>query len=124
AEIIGESFVPKDWGGENQDLYTSRMMLDGQRVQTSVILNGPGKVPANEMRLADLGTRGNQLLNMIRITSSTLYILQSVKPVSEDIVDTFERFIRDERNSGHQCYFCIIDGQDTAEILYAYGYLS
>jgi hypothetical protein len=25
ANIIGESYVPKDWAGENQDLYTSRI---------------------------------------------------------------------------------------------------
>lgn len=124
AEIIGESYVPKDWAGENQDLYTSRILFNGQRVQASIIFNGPGKVAGNETFLSDLGARGNQHLKMMRVTSSTLYILQSVKYVGEDIIDTFEKQIRDERNRGHHCYYCIIDGQDTAEILYAYGFLS
>src|SRR5205823_8871206 len=86
AEIIGESYVPNHWAGENQDLYTSRILLNGQRVQASIAFNGPGKVPAKETRLSDLGARGNQLLKMMRISSSKLFVLQSVKPVSEDIV--------------------------------------
>src|SRR6266702_518826 len=39
AEIIGESFVPKDWGGETEDLFTSRTLLNAQRVSTSIIFN-------------------------------------------------------------------------------------
>ena len=124
AEIIGESYVPNHWPGENEDLYTSRILFNGQRVQSSIAFNGPGKVPAKETRLNDLGARGNQLLKMMRITSSKLYILQSVKYVSQDIIDTFEIQVRDQRRNGHHCYYCIIDGQDTATILYAYGYLS
>lgn len=123
AEIIGESYVPNHWPGENEDLYTSRILLNGQRVQASFAFNGPGKVPAKETRLSDLGARGNQLLKMMRITSSKLYVLQSVKYVSQDIIDTFETAIRDRRHNGHHCYYCIIDGQDTATVLYAYGYL-
>jgi hypothetical protein len=39
------------------------------------------------------------------------------------IVNTFEVFIADQRKKGNHCYYCIIDGQDTATILYAYGKL-
>ena len=123
AEIIGESYVPNHWPGENEDLYTSRILFNGQRVQTSIAFNGPGKVPAKETRLSDLGARGNQLLKMMRVTSSKLYVLQSVKYVSQDIIDTFEALIKDQRSKGNHCYYCIIDGQDTATILFAYGYL-
>ncbi|HVB74794.1 MAG TPA: hypothetical protein VNE38_14665, partial [Ktedonobacteraceae bacterium] len=37
AQVIGESFVPNDHGGETEDLYTSRVLLNAQRVQTSII---------------------------------------------------------------------------------------
>jgi len=124
AEIIGESFIPKDWGGETEDLFTSRILLNGQRVPTSIIFNGPGKVKATQTRLSDLGTRGDQLVRMIRVRSSMLYILQSVKPIAHEIIETFEAHIKDLRSKGNHCYYCVIDGQDTATILYAYGYLS
>lgn len=123
AEIIGESFVPKDWGGETEDLFTSRMLLNGQRVPTSIIFNGPGKVKATQTRLSDLGARGDQLVRMIRVSPSKLYILQSVKPIAHEIIETFEAHIKDLRTKGQHCYYCVIDGQDTATILDAYGYL-
>src|SRR5260370_10801439 len=123
AEIIEESFVPEDWPGETEDLYTSRMWYNGQRVRASIIFNGPGKVKAKQTRLRDLGARGDQLVRMMRVDSSKLYILQSVKPISHEIVVTFEALIKDQRSKGNLCYACVIDGQDTAEILSAYGYL-
>ncbi len=123
AKIVGESFVPNDYGGETEDLFTSRFLLNGERVQTSIILNGPGKVSAKETRMRDLGA-SNQLERMMRTDSTKLYIVQSVKPVGQDIVNTFEAFIKDQRSKGNHCYYCIIDGQDTATILYAYGYLN
>ena len=123
AEIIGESFVPKDWGGETEDLFTSRILLNGQRVPTSIIFNGPGKVKATQTRLSDLGARGDQLVRMMRVSPSKLYILQSVKPIAHEIIETFEALIKDQRSKGNHCYYSVIDGQDTATILYAYDYL-
>jgi hypothetical protein len=35
-----------------------------------------------------------------------------------------EALIAQQRERGNPCYYCIIDGQDTATILYAYDYLS
>lgn len=123
AEIIGESFAPKDWGGETEDVFTSRILLNGQRLPTSIIFNGPGKVKATQTRLSDLGALGDQLVRMIRVSPSKLYILQSVKPIAHEIIETFEALIKDQRSKGNHCYYSVIDGQDTATILYAYGYL-
>jgi len=124
AKIIGESFVPKDWGGETEDLFTSRILLFGQRVPTSIIFKGPGKLKrARQTRLSHLGARDDQLVRMIRVSPSKLYILQSVKPIANEIIETFEAHIKDLRSKGNHCYYCVIDGQDTATILYAYGYL-
>ncbi len=123
AEIIGESFAPEDWEEETEDVFTSRILLNGQRVPTSIIFNGPGKVKATQTRLSDLGALGDQLVRMIRVSPSKLYILQSVKPIAHEIIETFEALINDQRSKGNHCYYSVIDGQDTATILYAYGYL-
>ena len=52
-----------------------------------------------------------------------LYILQSVKPIAHEIIETFEALIKDQRSKGNHCYYSVIDGQDTATIFYAYGFL-
>ncbi len=43
AEIIGEPTVPKDWGGERSDLFSSRVELDGKRISS-------GRCPGIERR--------------------------------------------------------------------------
>jgi hypothetical protein len=39
--IIGEPYLPKDWGGELSDIDTTRVMLDGRRVAAAFLLKGP-----------------------------------------------------------------------------------
>ena len=42
AEIIGEQFIPNDWGGELCDLFTTRILLNGKRVNAAFLLKGRG----------------------------------------------------------------------------------
>ncbi len=123
-EIIGQSYIPTDWGGETEDVYTSYMILNGERIQTSIIFKGAGTVKSRkETHGGQLGKHGDQLERMMRTPTSKLYIVQSVKPIAQDIVNTIDAFIFKQRSSGNTCYYCIIDGQDTAMLLYAYGFL-
>jgi integrase len=39
AWLIGESYVPKDWGGERSDLYTSRVFAVASPAQVSSLLD-------------------------------------------------------------------------------------
>lgn len=41
ADLIGEPFVGKDWGGEKSDLSTNRLLVDGRPVSAAFILKGP-----------------------------------------------------------------------------------
>ncbi len=60
ADIIGEPFVPKDWGGEKSDLTTNRLTIGGRSVAAAFIFKGPGL--RGEMHPASMGKRGDQLL--------------------------------------------------------------
>jgi hypothetical protein len=122
VSIIGESFIPKDHGGETEDLFTSRVIFNGERVQTSFILKGPGTLKHPTARVADFGSNGDQIERMFRTTSSIIYFVHAVKNVDQDVIHTLDAFVTTHRNRGIHCYYCVIDGQDTAEILFAYGY--
>ncbi len=123
AQIIGQSYIPKDWGGETEDIYTSLILLNGQRMQSSIILKGPGTVKSPETQLGNLGKNGDQLDRMFRSPSSQLFLIQSVKPFAQNVVNTAEAHIAQKRRQNPQSHYCIIDGQDTAMLLYAYGLL-
>ncbi len=122
-EIIGQSYKPNDWGGETEDIYSSHLWLNGEKVQTSIILKGGGTIHGHETHLGDLGKNGDQLERMMRTVSSKLFIIQSVKPIGQDIVNAAQAFVSQHWVKGNKCYFCIVEGQDTAMLLYAYGFL-
>lgn len=123
AQIIGQSYIPKDWGGESEDIYSSLVLLNGQRVQTSLIFKGPGTVKMAETQLGHLGKNGDQLDRMFRSPTSKLFIIQSVKPLAQNVINTAEALVVHKRANGLNCYYCAIDGQDTAMLLFAYGLL-
>ncbi len=122
-EILGQSYQPNDWGGETEDIYTSYIWLNGERVQTSIILKGGGTIRGRETHLGNLGKNGDQLEHMMRTNSSKLFIIQSVKPIGQDIINAAQAFVSQHWAQGNKCYFCIVEGQDTAMLLYAYGFL-
>jgi len=41
AGLLGEPVVPKDWGGEQCDLWTSRLLVDGRAHTAAFLLKGP-----------------------------------------------------------------------------------
>ncbi len=122
-EILGQSYKPNDWSGETEDIYSSYLWLNGERVQTSIILKGGGTIHGHETHLGDLGKNGDQLERMMRTSSSKLFIIQSVKPIGQDVVNAAQAFVSQHWANGNKCYFCVIDGQDTAMLLYAYDFL-
>ena len=124
-QIIQQSYIPTDWGGETEDVLTSYMLLNGKPEQASIIFKGrgTGKRRSKETHLGDLGKNGDQLEKMMRTPTSKLYIVQSVKHIGQDIINAIDAFVFKQRASGNTCQYCIIHGQDTAMLLYAYGFL-
>jgi hypothetical protein len=122
--IVGELFLAKDWGGETEDIYTSRVLFSGNRTQTSMLLKGGGTINGRVTHLADLGRNGDQISRMVKSTTTTLFIVQSVKPIAQEIIHTLDAHIAQLRTQGQHSYYCVVDGQDTAMLLYAYGYRS
>lgn len=59
AGLIGEPYVPKDWGGERSDLYTPRVFVRGRQMSSAWLFKGPGFPRA--MTIAALGKNGDQI---------------------------------------------------------------
>ena len=41
AALIGEPTLPKDWGGEQHDLWTTRLRLEDRAHSAAFVLKGP-----------------------------------------------------------------------------------
>lgn len=115
AAIIGEPFVPKDWGGEKSDLQTSRIHIDGEPVSAAFIFKGPSV--SGEMHPANMGKRGDQLVRAFD-EPVDLVVIQHCNKIANSVVRLAEALAVDP---GRPRRYCIIDGEDTVRILKAYG---
>lgn len=117
AEIIGEPYVPKDWGGEKSDLQTNRITVNGQPASAAFIFKGPSI--KGEMHPSDMGKRGDQLVRAFD-EPVRLIIVQHCNKIANTVVRIAEALAYDPRNPRQ---YCILDGADTAHILKTFGYL-
>ena len=119
--ILSVSFHKKDWGGELNDLYTTNVIINGTRHETVFLLKGNG-LRKTTMEIKHCGVNGDQLLRLCR-SPAKLFVIQFVGRISEAIVLDIDGKVRQKRSQGIDVWYCIMDGQDTARVLRAYGEL-
>lgn len=115
AEIINENNIPKDWGGENSDLFTNHIHIRGKRYNAAFLLKGPAKF--HPMTVKDLGVNGNQIVRLFDEPADIL-ILQHCHFIKAEIYKTMDAFASRFDNIRQ---YCIIDGIDTQRLLKAYN---
>ncbi len=118
AEIIGEPFVPNDWGGERSDLSSNNVSIEGETASAAFIFKGPSL--KGEMHPGNMGKRGDQLQRAFE-EPVDLVVVQHCNKIANSVVRQAEMFATAKNSTPRR--YCIIDGGDTARILKAYGYL-
>lgn len=111
AEIVGETEVYPDWGGESSDLYTSRLAINGREVTAAFLLKGPAKY--RKMTLAILGKNGDQIVRLFN-EPAQLLIIQHCTGIDPTVRHHMQAFAN---NMGNPRLFAVIDGHDTVRIL-------
>ncbi len=115
AEIIGEPTIPKDWGGEQSDLFSSFVRLDGRRISTAFAFKGPAKFAP--LTMAGLGKNGDQIDRLFS-EPAELLVLQHCHAITAPVRNAMRAYatrISDVR------LFCLVDGYDTLRVLRAYS---
>ncbi|MGA2145632.1 MAG: hypothetical protein ABSH49_11795 [Bryobacteraceae bacterium] len=120
-QIINVSFHRKDWGGEVNDLCTANVIVNGTRRIAAFLLKGPG-IGKREMTIADCGKNGDQIVRLFT-TPADLFVVQHVGPIADFLVRDVQGKVAELRAQGRVAHFLVIDGQDTARLLHAYGKL-
>jgi hypothetical protein len=119
-KILAVPMHKEDWGGEINDLYTTNIVINNARTDAAFLLKGNGLRKA-KMEIADCGKNGDQLLRLTK-SPARLLVVQFVGQVSEAVIDDIAGKVRDlTKQRGEQHHYCIIDGQDTARLMRAYG---
>jgi hypothetical protein len=117
AELLGEPYVPKDWGGERSDLYTSRVFVRGRQLSAAWLFKGPGFPRAMDVKA--LGKNGDQI-DRLFTEPAELLVLQHCHQIKPSVVGMMDAYAHDAR---HPRFYMIIDGADTGRILRSLGLL-
>lgn len=115
ARIIGEPIIPKDWGGEKSDLFSTHVRVDGRRISTAFAFKGPAKF--GPLTPAGLGKSGNQIGRLFS-EPADLTVLQHCHIITGDVREMMRAF---SNQIGRPRMFCLIDGFDTIRVIDAYG---
>jgi|GEM_PF-7105510 len=115
------AFHKKDWGGESNDLYTANVIVNGTRRPTAFMLKGNG-LKARMMEVKHCGKNGDQVIRLFQ-SPAELFVIQFVRCISEAVVNHAHGEVARLKTQGKDARFLIMDGQDTARILRAYGKL-
>jgi hypothetical protein len=120
-KILGIPFHKLDWGGEENDLYTANVFMGKERITSAFALKGKG-LRTKKLEIGDCGKNGDQLVRLCQ-SPAELFVVQYIGEISENVIKDIEGKVRVLRSQGKRAWYCIIDGQDTARLLKAYGYL-
>lgn len=115
CNLLEEPSVPKDWGGEESDIFSANVRVDGRRQTAAFMLKGPAKF--HEMTMKDCGANGDQIYRLFNIPAD-IYVLQHCHAVGAAVRKTMEAFAF-ERAFVQPCRFMIMDGYATANLLRA-----
>ncbi|WP_146194879.1 hypothetical protein [Gordonia paraffinivorans] len=114
-DILGEPEHMKDWGGEQCDIWTDRITIDGGRHQAAFALKGPAKF--HPMTVSDLGKNGDQIARLAH-TAADLLVVQHCHTIKPEVIEMLRTYAM---KPGHVRRYMALDGYDTLRILKHFG---
>jgi hypothetical protein len=116
--VLGEQGDFQDWGGETDDLFSTRLVVRGERKSVAFGLKGKGTTGI--LTPKKMGKRGDQIQRLFR-TSAEAFIVQYWGQVDESIIEQLKNFATAKSAvEGRRIYYGVIDGKDTRRMLCAY----
>lgn len=116
--ILGEQGEFNDWGGENDDLFSTRLILNGKRMNVAFGLKGRGT--RGKLTPKKMGKQGDQIQRLFR-TQADVFLIQYWKQIDQSVLEQMKLFaIAKSVLNGKRIYYGVIDGQDTLRVIQAY----
>lgn len=116
---IGESGKFIDWGGETDDLYSTRLRLNEKRISVAFGLKGRGT--RGILTPKKMGKNGDQIQRLFQ-SPAEVFFVQHVDQIAESVIDQMKTHaIAKSVTEGKKIYYGIIDGKDTSRLISAYS---
>ncbi len=118
-KIFRENGKFTDWGGETDDLFTTRLEINGKRISVSLGLKG--RATRSPLTPKKMGKNGDQVQRLFR-SPAQAFIVQFNGQIDSSILEQLKEFsIAKSAKEGRTIYYGIIDGRDTARLFSAYS---
>jgi hypothetical protein len=116
--ILGEIGDFQDWGGEKNDLFTSRLRLSGKRMQTAFAFKGKGTTGI--LTPKKMGKNGDQINRLFR-SPATVFLIQYWGQIDESVIEQMMAFAGAKSAiDSTMVYYGVIDGGDSSRLIRAY----
>jgi hypothetical protein len=116
-KIIGESFGFDDWGGERNDLFTTKLKHKGKRCKTAFAFKG--RATQGVLTPKKMGKNGDQIPRLGG-SPAEIYIVVYHSKIDESIIEQLKAAALVSAMSGKKIYYCTIDGDDLNRLCQAY----
>jgi len=118
GRILGMLKTAKDWGGEKNDIYTTRLKLGGKRRAAALALKGPGT--RGKLVPGKMGKNGDQIQRLFQ-SSAEVFLVQYWGEIDESVIDQMKPLaVAKSVADGTRICFGVIDGYDSHRLFLAY----
>jgi hypothetical protein len=115
--VIGETFAFKDWGGEKNDIHTSKLQFRGKRRLAAFAIKG--RATKGPLTPKKMGANGDQIARLFGSEAEVFFVVYHGK-VDQSIYEHLRAFAVARAAGGSRVYYCVIDGADLARLAAAY----
>lgn len=117
--ILGEQGRFTDWGGERNDLLSTRVRLDGKRRATAFAFKGRGQ--RGKLTPSRMGKNGDQIQRLFS-SPAEIFLVQYWDQIDESVIQQMGEFAKAKSASeGKTIFYGTIDGQDSNRLIGAYS---
>jgi hypothetical protein len=113
-KVIGDKNKYGDWGGEKNDIYTTRLLYMGRRRTAAFALKG--KATSGPLTPKKMGANGDQIGRLMASDADIYFVVYHSK-IEQSITEQLRAYAVARTLSGRRTYYGVIDGQDLATLV-------
>ncbi len=116
--LIGESGKFKDWGGEKNDLFTTKVKIKGRRRPAAFAFKG--RATKGTLTLDKMGKRADQVIRLFSDSVAEVYLIVYQGQIAPVILDQMKALAVAKAIGGENIYYGVLDGDDLRRLKAAY----
>lgn len=116
-KLLKERIDPKDWGGENNDIFTTKLKVRGRSLRGAFALKGPAKT--GPLVPGMMGKNGDQIQRLFDSPADAFFV-QYEGEIKESVIKLMQELARAKAVFGRQVFFGVINRDGTYRLRLAY----